>query len=336
MNSSNHMISVIVSIYNGEKYISECIESIINQTYKNFELFLVDDGSSDKSGEIIDNFSKLDTRIIAIHKNNSGVSASRNIALDRCNGEYVCIVDQDDILNDDYLEYFYNLLVKTNCDVAYTPEVDKFFANINNSIENNKFSILTGKEAAINMLYHKIVIAPWNKMIKKSLIDDYKIRFNENFFNGEGFAFSIGCFVYAKNVVCGYKKVYHYRVGDPQTGASKYKKEYLISSITAQKYIRDEYLKNDKSLIKAWKYSNWHTHCDAFNVMVGCNAKKCDPSLYKMLKREIHAFSIKAIFAPVNLNQRFRALMFTFNAYLSAKVINRFRIRKFSSVNKKN
>ena len=105
------------------------------------------------------------------------------------------------------------------------------------------------------MLYHNIVISPWNKMFSRRLIDDNGIRFNTKLFNGEGFAFSIECYLKADKVAIGNRKVYHYRVGDPETGASKFKEEYLLSSLGAQKYIRSK-LHDSQNLINAWEYSN--------------------------------------------------------------------------------
>jgi len=92
-------ISVIVPVYNVEKYLEKCLESILNQTYRNLEIILVDDGSTDKSGEICDEYSKIDNRIIVIHKKNEGQSIARNTALKVISGQYISFVDSDDILN---------------------------------------------------------------------------------------------------------------------------------------------------------------------------------------------------------------------------------------------
>lgn len=109
----NKLVSIIVSVYNGERYIEECIESVLNQDYKNIELILVDDGSFDSSNVILDKYSLKDKRVKVIHKENSGVSNSRNIALERSLGEYICFLDQDDILAKDYVSYFMALFVNT-------------------------------------------------------------------------------------------------------------------------------------------------------------------------------------------------------------------------------
>lgn len=112
------MISVIVPIYNVEKYLCRCIESIINQTYKNLQIILVDDGSPDKCGEICDEYAKRDSRIIAIHQENKGVSAARNAGLDIAIGEYVGFVDPDDYIHEEMYKEMLDTLRETNSDLV--------------------------------------------------------------------------------------------------------------------------------------------------------------------------------------------------------------------------
>lgn len=328
-NNDMPLISVIIAMYKGEKYIRECIESVQNQDYINIEVILVDDGSPDKCGKIADFYKKNDSRIKVIHQINSGVSVSRNNALKLANGEYICIVDQDDVLSKDYVSYLYDLCISNDAEIALTPTVDKFFNYIKEENVEENVEILTGRQAVINMLYHKFVIAPWNKIIKKSLIDSADIWFNPDFFNGEGFAFSIECFQEADRVAVGKRKIYHYRVGDPSTGASVYKEQYLNSSLNAQLFIKNKLIFNDKEVMDSWEFSNWHSHCDAFNIMVGCGAKKKNIFLYNQLRKKCKQDALLGISAPVSLQQRLRGVLFKVSPYCAAKIINHFRIRKF-------
>ena len=98
------LISIIVPVYKAEKHLSECIDSIISQTYENFELILIDDGSPDNSGKICDEYAEKDKRIRAIHKENGGVSSARNTGLDNASGEYITFIDSDDFVDKQYLE----------------------------------------------------------------------------------------------------------------------------------------------------------------------------------------------------------------------------------------
>ena len=325
------LVTMIVGIYNGEKYLKDCIDSIIGQNYRNLEILLINDGSSDLSGEIIDEYAKKDERIIAIHQKNMGVSYSRNRALDMARGEYICIVDQDDILSTEYVSYFYNLIKTQKAQIALTLTVDKFFGKPNLGMKSNdKIEVWSGDKTAEEMLYHKIVIAPWNKMISRSLLDDNRVRFNTKFFNGEGFAFSIQSYQYAERIAIGSQHIYHYRVGDPESGASKFRESMIRSSIEAQKYIKETFVRPTVALQKAWKFSNWHTYCDCLNVMVGCKAIKENRKLYDELKNKCQREALCALSAPISLQQKLRGILFKVNPYMASKIINHFRIRKFT------
>lgn len=112
------LISVVVPVYNAEKFLERCLKSIINQTYKNLEIILIDDGSTDSSGKICDDFAKCDSRIKVVHQKNAGSSIARNVALDMCTGKYITFVDSDDWVSEDYCECLYNKIIETDADVS--------------------------------------------------------------------------------------------------------------------------------------------------------------------------------------------------------------------------
>ncbi len=124
MNKNEPLVSIIVPIFNGEKYLDLCLESIISQTYRNLEILLIDDGSTDSSPEICDAYSKRDSRIKVIHKANGGLSSARNAGLDRMRGEYVSFVDCDDYLFRDMVEFFIGIVREHNCDLVTGASVD--------------------------------------------------------------------------------------------------------------------------------------------------------------------------------------------------------------------
>lgn len=155
-------ISIIVPIYNVEKYINKCIESIINQTYTNLEIILVDDGSPDNCGKICDEYAKKDRRIKVIHKKNGGLSDARNKGINLATGDYIMYVDSDDYLELTACEELFDVITKTNSDIVCFNLVKKNeFGEIidNNNIysqENTKKIIkMTYKEAMIDNLYRK-------------------------------------------------------------------------------------------------------------------------------------------------------------------------------------
>lgn len=115
---SQELISVIIPIYNVEKYLKKCIDSIINQTYKNLEIILVDDGSPDNCGKICDEYAKKDQRIRVIHKKNGGLSDARNAGIDIAKGKYIAFVDSDDYVEKEYIEIMYKELKKNNVKIV--------------------------------------------------------------------------------------------------------------------------------------------------------------------------------------------------------------------------
>lgn len=166
-------ISIIVPCYNVEQYLPKCIDSILNQTYQNFEVWLVDDGSPDRCGEICDEYAKKDARIKVIHKKNGGLADARNVALDVITGEYVVCVDSDDYISPTHIEGLYHLIKKYGADVS----VNTFCSFYEGSSPNpspklTKDWILDGLHATEMMFYQEhFDTTAWGKMYKASLFD---------------------------------------------------------------------------------------------------------------------------------------------------------------------
>ena len=128
------LISIIIPVYKVEKYIYKCIDSVLNQTYKNLEIILVDDGSPDKCPEICEEYAKKDNRIKIIHKKNGGLSDARNAGLKVATGKYIGFVDSDDYIEKDMYQVLYNNIIKTNSDISI---VNLKEVKENEIIENN-------------------------------------------------------------------------------------------------------------------------------------------------------------------------------------------------------
>ena len=175
MSQEKALISVIIPVYKVEKYVERCIQSVINQTYENLQIILVDDGSPDNCGKICDEYAKKDHRIEVIHKSNGGLSDARNAGIEVAKGEYVGFVDSDDYIEADMYEVLYNLLKQYNADVSicnfYTVSQGKIsIKNADNGInEYNRIEIL--KEI---LLDRNIQSYAWNKLYKKELFDEIK------------------------------------------------------------------------------------------------------------------------------------------------------------------
>ena len=182
-------VSVIVPVYGVEKYVSECIESILNQTYTDWELILVDDGSLDKSGEICDQYAAKDNRIKVFHKENGGVSSARNCGIKLANGEWIYFCDADDKVMPDAFNYLISQSKNTQTDLIIAG-YQVFNANeelIYNIVENRKFCL--DRDASLKMmfrpLYFKYQGYLWTKLFKKEIITKYNILFDEKFFFNE-------------------------------------------------------------------------------------------------------------------------------------------------------
>lgn len=173
------LITIIIPVYQVEKYIHKCINSIINQTYRKLEIILVDDGSDDKSGMICDEYAKSDRRVQVIHKENGGLSDARNVALDIMKGTLVTFVDSDDYISDNYVMELYNLIINNNVDISVS-NVIKFWQDIEiqekRNIHKNRLYIFDTEKALETMFYQdKFDCSACMKMYKSALFDN--IRF---------------------------------------------------------------------------------------------------------------------------------------------------------------
>ncbi len=172
-------ISIIIPVYNVENYIRKCIDSVINQTYKNLEIILIDDGTPDNSGKICDEYAEKDSRIIVLHNENMGLSGARNCGLDIATGKYVSFIDSDDYVDTCYIEKLYNALKSENADMAickFKYIFEKDYKNINiKSILPYKTKVFNSEQALNNMYsYSKRAISfvtAWGGVAKIELFD---------------------------------------------------------------------------------------------------------------------------------------------------------------------
>ena len=182
------MISVIVPIFNAEKYLHRCIKRILDQDYTDFELLLIDDGSTDNSGTICDEYTIMDNRMRVFHKENGGVSSARNWGLDNAIGEYIMFVDSDDYMLPGMLEVMLSTLESKKADlvVCGTTETGGGYWR---PIADVDYSINQLKENFVSLLHTELLSPPWNKIYKKEIIGSN--RFCEDISFGEDLLFNI-------------------------------------------------------------------------------------------------------------------------------------------------
>ncbi len=246
-------ISVIIPVYNVEKYLNRCVESILNQTYRNLEIILIDDGSTDKSSQLCDFFSTKDSRIKVIHKKNGGLSSARNVGLDNATGEYVYFIDSDDWIANDTIEYLYETCKKYDADICsakymLTGNENKNFPEIDEVIEivyeRNKLqyyldSALDGKNLEIPVC---------TKLYKKYLFDN--IRFPEGQIYEDIYTNYL-LIDKANKLVTSNKFIYFYFQQGTSITRSKFtERNYDLINVCNQVENASR-LKNDENLIKS-------------------------------------------------------------------------------------
>lgn len=184
------LVSVIVPIYNVEKYLPKCIDSILEQTYKNLEVILVDDGSKDNCGKIIDEYAKKDKRIIVIHQKNGGQSRARNVGIEKAKGEFISFVDGDDEIGKSFIEE----LVEAADGNKILPMTEKFYRKLGENKENSIYTARIRAQGKREKLeeYVPFVLAidgrlysVINKLFDKNAVQKYNIRFKENSYFAE-------------------------------------------------------------------------------------------------------------------------------------------------------
>jgi len=174
------LISVIVPVYNVESYVAECIESIQNQTYMNLEIILVNDGSTDASSDICDQYAAYDERIKVIHKENAGVSAARNTGIEAANGDYIAFVDSDDYIAPNMYEDMLRILKENDLDIlectAFRDKGGKIIEGCNDgSLE------IFNRDEALKMAMYDCFVAVWSQLYKRGAIDDVRFPVGRKF-----------------------------------------------------------------------------------------------------------------------------------------------------------
>lgn len=203
------LVSIIVPMYNVEKYIEKCITSLIEQTYKNCEIIIVNDGSEDKSKEIAEKIAIQNNNIKIINQKNSGVSVARNTGIENANGDYIIFVDADDYLAEDFVEYMVKLIKTNNSEFAYS--ISNFKKENEEKTRNEFIKEISNEESVGLLLSPDVTVGCWNKIYKKDMLTKNNIFFKTDLFYGEGLFFIISVSKYAKNITIGNKKVYYYR-----------------------------------------------------------------------------------------------------------------------------
>ncbi|MBE6738530.1 MAG: glycosyltransferase family 2 protein [Ruminococcaceae bacterium] len=226
MNNNEPLISVIIAIYNPGKYLRACLDSIVNQTYKNLEIILVDDGSTDDSLALCNEYAAKDNRIIVHHKENSGVSATRNQGIRLAHGDYFSFIDSDDFIELDTYEYLMELIKNHNVDIVTH---EHFITKPSNETTHTCPDSVYGKfdrKDGMNIIVHHFPFA-CNKLFSKKCIEN--LWFNETICRGEDGLFCRFAFDRADSVYFDKRPLYHY----VQSEDSAVRGNFRTSQLTA-------------------------------------------------------------------------------------------------------
>ena len=208
----NPEISIIVPIYNVEPYLQECIDSILGQTYTDFEMILVDDGSPDHCPEICDMAAKKDARIRVIHQKNQGLSAARNAGIEIARGEWFVFVDSDDVLQPEYCQKLYKAALLQNADMSGCSEqlIDENGSPLNSDGYGMDDEVLTGKEVLgkIGKTGFSAYVVTGNKMFRKNLFQT--LRYPDGRLNEDLYIFA-DLYSSVKKMTCVSERLYYYR-----------------------------------------------------------------------------------------------------------------------------
>lgn len=312
------LVSIIVPIYNAEIFLERCINSILKQSYKNFELILVDDGSTDSTLSICQNFQSNDNRIIVIQKKNGGVSESRNEALKISKGDYVVFIDADDFVGEDYIK---NLIPKNNEDFVYSG-----YKNVKNNIVTEEIAY---KKININpfkcskdfgFFWDKTNICfVWRACYKKDIIKKNNIKFDASINIGEDVIFNIEYLKYC-NSVCVTENTDYFHCDNEKSLVHKYydcreKVEEKISKLIENNLNRPNY---------RCRWFHWHIALDHYLLWYKKGIKDSKLRLRKCFRNQYFKETIKYIRKYGSLDEKIETYMMNIYLYKHKNIMLKF------------
>jgi glycosyltransferase involved in cell wall biosynthesis len=264
-------ISIIVPVYNSEEVISRCIESLINQTYTKIEIIIINDGSTDSSGDICDLYSKRDNRVKVIHKINEGVSIARNLGIKESTCEYIIFVDSDDYVSLNMCERLLKKIQGTNYDMVvggyqrnftfnnHIKKVQKVSPNISSINSREEFKLHWG-----NLFSKSLFNAPWGKLYKSVYLKEHKVCFNEDLDCGEDLLFNLDVLGHIDKIGIVNEIVYFYISTENESLSNKYNEkkttnDKLLYNVTINYLIKQEMLSSKNTVSQIYMRSCFRT-----------------------------------------------------------------------------
>lgn len=342
-NISMPEISIIVPVYNVEKYLSKCLDSLINQTLKDIEIICINDESQDNSGKILADYAKQDSRIVVINQKNCGQGGARNHGLEVAKGRYIQFLDSDDYYEPTCCEEMFNIMEEhSEIDVACfgTNVVYETFAELKESDDAYFNMKWYGKKKVVPQMIRAYSVNCWDKIFRKSFIDKFSLRFPENIRVSEDFCFFWSWMIKAKYLYFHNSKLINYvrREGSSIDGVLRHQNQHLEECFQVDNLIYNDLIKNNK-----WnEYKTLYVKaiCSRYNWLIKCFPSEAWQKKQKMIDKcatFLSQFKVSDFDLEANEEKTYELLVnknyFAFNAYNSYDVENVHPVYKDKSVN---
>ena len=314
------LVSVVVPVYNSERYVSECVESILQQNYKNIELLLINDGSTDSSGMILRSLESDKVRVV--NTENKGVSEARNKGLELAQGKYIVFVDADDLISPDYIEYMLGIIEKTNSEFVLS--LNHFTNQDKNQIDIEQVHRWLPTQATEELLYPRITVGCWNKMYCRDFLVKNKIRFQSELFFGEGLRFITDVSQRATSIGVGTRKVYWYRTNN-ESCTSNHDVKKALASLDSLKSIEKNMTLESSDVWVALKSHFWLNHFLAVRFMISGSYRKENRAFYTECKNYLRSNIVDIYKSRMPLTVKLAALVIFVAPGPSARIFNHLR-----------
>lgn len=334
LNKNNIKISLIVPCYNIRKYLPRCIESILAQTYKNLEIILISDGSTDGTDEVIREYAKKDSRIIPIFKQNSGVSDTRNRGLDIATGDYIGFVDGDDYIEPEMYETLLKNAIENNADISHCGYQMVFPSRVDYYYNTGKKVIQDNKKGIRDIIVGDYVEpSPCIKIYRKNIVNNLRMPINIKI--NEDVLFNFYAFVNSKKSVYEDLPFYHYILRKGSAATSKINQNKLFDPVRVRKEIFEYSLKNLDNEIQSVAYSSYlNSIINLYRVVSNSKLKEYKEESF-ILKGQIKEIKGKFMLSKRIKTERFLffhctgLLMFTYKIYdkFLSKNTNKYEVR---------
>lgn len=334
LNKNNIKISVIVPCYNIESYLPRCIESILAQTYKNLEVILISDGSTDGTDEVIREYAKKDSRIIPIFKQNSGVSDTRNRGLDMATGDYIGFVDGDDYIEPEMYETLLKNAIENDADISHCGYQMVFPSRVDYYYNTGKKVIQDNKKGIIDIIVGDYVEpSPCIKIYRKNIVNN--LRMPPDIKINEDVIFNFYAFVNSQKSVYEDLPFYHYILRKGSAATSKINQNKLFDPVRVRKEIFEYSLKNLDNEIQSVAYSSYlNSIINLYRVVSNSKLKEYKEDSF-ILKRQIKEIKGNFMLSKRVKTERFLffhctgLLMFTYKIYdkFLSKNTNKYEVK---------